>query len=126
VDKKVPKSFTNREDLINFLTKVIFTCSCQHAAVNFSQMATYGFHPNSPTLMRQPAPTKRGEADCTAIMATLANKHQAGLMISIVNALTTIYPTEVIRNDLIYLFSTQVLVWDFEAIINMLTGDISN
>ncbi|CAB4012276.1 allene oxide synthase-lipoxygenase -like [Paramuricea clavata] len=99
VDKKVPKSFTNRKDLINFLTKVIFTCSCQHAAVNFFQMATYGFHPNSPTLMRQPAPTKRGEADSAAIMATLANKHQAGTMISIVNALTTIYPTELFLGD---------------------------
>ena len=74
---------------------VIFTCSCQHAAVNFSQMATYGFHPNSPTLMRKPAPTKRGQADLTLVMETLANKHQAGSMVSTVNALTTIYPTEV-------------------------------
>ena len=95
MDKKVPKSFTNRKDLIDFLTKVIFTCSCQHAAVNFSQMATYGYHPNSPTLMRQPAPTKRGEADSTAVMATLANKHQAGIMIAVVKALTTVYPSEV-------------------------------
>ena len=95
MDKKVPKSFTNREDLISFLTKVIFTCSCQHAAVNFSMMATYGYHPNSPTLMRQPAPTKRGEADSTAVMATLANKHQAGIMIANLKALTTVYPSEV-------------------------------
>ena len=95
VDKKVPQSFKKREELIHFLTIVIFTCSCQHAAVNFSQLATYGFHPNSPTLMRQPPPTKRGEVDLTTVMSTLANKHQAGKMVTIVNALTTIYPTEV-------------------------------
>ncbi len=101
MDKKVPESFKKRENLVQFLTIVIFTCSCQHAAVNFSQMATYGFHPNSPSLMRQPPPTKRGEADLTAVMSTLANKHQAGEMLSIVNALTTIYPTEVNSNNII-------------------------
>ncbi len=95
MDKKVPESFQKRKHLIHFLTIVIFTCSCQHAAVNFSQMATYGFHPNSPSLMRQPPPTKRGEVDLTSIMSTLASKHQAGEVISLVNALTTIYPTEV-------------------------------
>jgi hypothetical protein len=95
VDKKVPQSFKKRDELIHFLTIVIFTCSCQHAAVNFSQLATYGFHPNAPTLMRQPPPTKRGQVDLTTVMSTLANKHQAGQVVSIVNALTTIYPTEV-------------------------------
>lgn len=95
MDKKVPESFNTREELIHFLTIVIFTCSCQHAAVNFSQMATYGFHPNSPSLMRQPAPIKRGEVDHALIMSTLANKHQAGVMVFIMNALTTIYPNEV-------------------------------
>ena len=95
MDKKVPESFQKREHLIHFLTIVIFTCSCQHAAVNFSQMATYGFHPNSPSLMRKPPPTKRGEVHLDVVMSTLANKHQSGAMISIVNALTTIYPTEV-------------------------------
>jgi hypothetical protein len=52
-------------------------------------------------LMRQPPPTKRGEADLTTVMSTLANKHQAGVMLSIVNALTTIYPTEVNSNNII-------------------------
>nr|AAY98506.1 11R-lipoxygenase [Gersemia fruticosa] len=98
-DKKVPKSFENREELVHFLTVVVFTCSCQHAAVNFSQMATYGFHPNSPTLMRQPPPTEKGKSNHKVIMASLANKHQAVTMVSVVNALTTIYPTEKFLGD---------------------------
>ena len=48
--------------------------------------------------MRKPAPTKRGQVDSPLVMETLANKHQAGSMVSIVNALTTVYPTEV-NND---------------------------
>ena len=99
VDKKVPQSLKKPEELIHFLTMVIFTCSCQHAAVNFSQLATYGFHPNSPTLMRQPPPTKRGEVDLSFIMSTLANKHQAGEMVTIVHGLTTIYPSEKFLGD---------------------------
>ncbi|XP_028397585.1 allene oxide synthase-lipoxygenase protein-like [Dendronephthya gigantea] len=99
VDKKVPKSFNKRDELIHFLTMVIFTCSCQHAAVNFSQMSTYGYHPNSPSLMRQPPPTKKGKTDLAIVMASLANKHQAGQLVSIVNALVTIYPTEKFLGD---------------------------
>ncbi|XP_028416879.1 allene oxide synthase-lipoxygenase protein-like [Dendronephthya gigantea] len=99
VDKKVPKSFSKRGELIHFLCIIIFTCSCQHAAVNFSQMATYGFHPNSPSLMRQPPPTTKGKVDMNMIMSSLANKHQAGVVVSVVNALTTIYPTEKFLGD---------------------------
>jgi hypothetical protein len=64
-------------------------------------MATYGFYPNSPSLMRKKPPTKRGEVNSTAILDTLANKHQAGQMICIVNALITTDRTEVNRNELI-------------------------
>ena len=117
MDKKVPKSFKNREELIKFLTMVIFTCSCQHAAVNFSQMATYGYHPNSPTLMRKPAPTKRGQVDSSFVMETLANKHQAGLMVATVKALTTVYPSEV--ND----DSNTMLVCDFIGCDTVFLGD---
>ncbi|XP_028409345.1 allene oxide synthase-lipoxygenase protein-like [Dendronephthya gigantea] len=99
VDKKIPSTFTKRDELIHFLCIVIFTCSCQHAAVNFPQMATYGFHPNSPSLMRQPPPTTRGKVDNNLIMASLANKHQAGTMVTVVKALTTIYPTEKFLGD---------------------------
>ena len=58
-------------------------------------MVTYGFHPNSPSLMRQPALTERGQVDDALVMSTLANKHQASQKVSIVNTLTTIYPNEV-------------------------------
>ena len=95
VDKGFPESFDDRKQLIHFLTMAIFTSSCQHAAVNFSQMDVYGFHPNSPSLMRQPAPSKKGLTTLSNTMDTLATKHQSSLMVFIVNELITVDPTEV-------------------------------
>ena len=95
VDHGVPASFKNLKQLREFLTAIIFTCACQHAAVNFSQLDVYGFPPNSPALMRQPPPTKKGEVAMENLMKCLATKHQASITIATVYDLTRIYPDEV-------------------------------
>ena len=95
MDKGVPSHFKTRHQLIHFLTMAIFTSSCQHAAVNFSQKHVYGFHPNSPSLMRQPAPTQKNQSSLENIMKTLATAHQASQVVAIVHELTTVYPNEV-------------------------------
>ena len=91
----VPQSFTSCVQLYDFLTAIIFTCACQHAAVNFSQMDVYGFPPNSPALMRQPPPKKKGAVGMADLMKCLATKHQASLTIATVYDLTRIFPDEV-------------------------------
>ncbi|CAH3165667.1 unnamed protein product [Porites evermanni] len=93
-DHGVPASFKSLKQLRDFLTAIIFTCACQHAAVNFSQLDVYGFPPNSPALMRQPPPTKKGEVTMKNLMKCLATKHQASITIATVYDLTRIYPDE--------------------------------
>ena len=77
LDHGVPKSIESQERLVEILTALCFTFSCQHAAVNFSQKDHYGFTPNAPALMRQPPPTKKGGASLKSILQSLPNKNQA-------------------------------------------------
>ncbi|XP_073233506.1 allene oxide synthase-lipoxygenase protein-like isoform X2 [Porites lutea] len=93
-DHGVPKSFTSCQQLCEFLEFIIFTCACQHAAVNFSQLDVYGFPPNSPALMRQPPPTKKGVVTMEHMMKCLATKHQVSMTIATVYDLTRIYQDE--------------------------------
>ena len=94
-DHGFPVSVTTTDQLTNLLTIIIFTCSCQHAAVNFSQMDSFGFPPNSPALMRQPPPTRKGALTMKDVMKSLPTKHQAGVTIATVYDLTRIFPDEV-------------------------------
>ncbi|MGH0179225.1 UNVERIFIED_CONTAM: hypothetical protein FKN15_020123, partial [Acipenser sinensis] len=55
-----PQTFQNRAELVQFVTMVIFSCSAQHAAVNFSQLDFDLWMPNCPASLRQPPPSSKG------------------------------------------------------------------
>ena len=88
IDHEFPKSLATREQLVNMLTCVVFTCSCQHAAVNFGLMDVTAFVPNSPSVMRRSPPTKKNEATLKSIMETLPSKSQSARQIAAMYALT--------------------------------------
>jgi len=98
-DHGFPSSVASIEQLTHLLTIIIFTCACQHAAVNFSQMDTFGFPPNSPALMRQSPPTKKDSVTMKDVMKCLPTKHQAGVTIATVYDLTRIFPDERFLGD---------------------------
>ena len=102
LDHGVPKSITSFDQLVEILTTLCFTSSCQHAAVNFSQNDHYGFIPNAPALMRQPPPTKKGSASLESILESLPNKNQASKAIVAVYILTKFSEDEVRTCDGIY------------------------
>ena len=77
IDHEFPTSLATRDKLLDVLTCVVFTCSCQHAAMTFGLLEVAGFVPNSPFLMRHPPPTKKEETTLKSIMETLPNKSQA-------------------------------------------------
>uniref|UniRef100_A0A8B9LGI9 Arachidonate 5-lipoxygenase a n=1 Tax=Astyanax mexicanus TaxID=7994 RepID=A0A8B9LGI9_ASTMX len=73
-EKKFPKSVQTREQLVEYLTVVIFTASAQHAAINFGQYDWCSWIPNAPPTMRNPPPTKKGQTDMKLIVESLPDR----------------------------------------------------
>ncbi|KAM6956270.1 polyunsaturated fatty acid 5-lipoxygenase [Aplochiton taeniatus] len=69
-----PKLLKTLEELVEYLTVVIFTASAQHAAVNFGQYDWCSWIPNSPSTMRRPHPTKKGVVDVKFIIESLPDR----------------------------------------------------
>ncbi|XP_036429902.1 polyunsaturated fatty acid 5-lipoxygenase [Colossoma macropomum] len=69
-----PKSLQTQEQLVEYLTVVIFTASAQHAAINFGQYDWCSWIPNAPPTMRKPPPTKKGEVDMQYIVESLPDR----------------------------------------------------
>uniref|UniRef100_A0A3Q1ITS4 Arachidonate 15-lipoxygenase type B n=1 Tax=Anabas testudineus TaxID=64144 RepID=A0A3Q1ITS4_ANATE len=67
----IPQRFTTVPELVKFVTMVIFTGSCQHAAVNSGQFDYGGWMPNTPTSLQQPPPTKKGTTNEAMLLKTL-------------------------------------------------------
>ncbi|XP_061685575.1 arachidonate 12-lipoxygenase, 12R-type-like [Syngnathoides biaculeatus] len=67
----IPQSFTTVPDLVKFVTMVMFTCSCQHAAVNNGQYDYSGWMPNTPATLQGPPPTEKGTTSEATVLETL-------------------------------------------------------
>jgi arachidonate 15-lipoxygenase len=57
----LPASLTNRDQLINILTQMIFTAGPQHSAIAWIQYQYMAFIPNMPAAVYQPIPTTKGK-----------------------------------------------------------------
>ncbi|XP_049612604.1 hydroperoxide isomerase ALOXE3-like isoform X2 [Syngnathus scovelli] len=68
-----PEAFQNVEEVVKFITLVIFTVSAQHAAVNNGQFDYQMFIPNGSLLLRKPSPTTKGQTSMATILETLPN-----------------------------------------------------
>ncbi|KAJ3611110.1 hypothetical protein NHX12_021126 [Muraenolepis orangiensis] len=67
----IPKVFNTVEELVKYVTMVIFNVSAQHSAVNTGQFDYCSWMPNSPLSIQQPPPTTTGASDYDSIMNSL-------------------------------------------------------
>ncbi|CAL8375447.1 unnamed protein product [Arctogadus glacialis] len=70
---EMPESFITVEEVVKFVTMVIFTTSAQHAAVNNGQFDYNSLVPNNPLQLRKAPPTTKGLVTMETIMETLPN-----------------------------------------------------
>ncbi|KAM9365647.1 polyunsaturated fatty acid 5-lipoxygenase-like isoform 2-T2 [Pholidichthys leucotaenia] len=89
-----PKSLKTREELIEYLTMVIFTASAQHAAVNFGQYDWCSWIPNAPSTMRRPPPNQKGLADVNLIIESLPDRGRSSWHLGAVWALSQFQENE--------------------------------
>ncbi|XP_067663283.1 allene oxide synthase-lipoxygenase protein-like [Haliotis asinina] len=66
--------FRYLKDLIQTLTAVIFTCSVQHAAVNFPQYDYYGFPPAYPASLNGSPPSRKSPLKMPDVLHALPDK----------------------------------------------------
>lgn len=66
--------FRRVEEIIMVCTSIIFTCSIQHAAVNFPQYHEYAFPPNYPSVLNKTPPTDRHPRSEEDVIAVLPDK----------------------------------------------------
>ena len=90
-----PDSISNKKELTELCTLIVFTGSAQHASINFGQYEMYGFIPNSSTTLRLPPPTRKGIASYTTLLQTLPDKDDTGAQVALAYILSQYSDDEV-------------------------------
>ncbi|XP_074649222.1 polyunsaturated fatty acid 5-lipoxygenase-like [Tubulanus polymorphus] len=96
-DHGIPERFETKRLLDEWITMLIFSASCQHAAVNFNQMDYMAFVPNYPLTMLRPPPTEKGVVNMDLIIESLPN------WLLSANALAAVYPLSQYSSEEIFL-----------------------
>ena len=81
-------------DLQKFITTIIWTASCYHSVVNFSQYKMYGFVPNYPLALFQPIARSKDVINEEFIMKSLPQLKHASIQIMLLNSLSVFSGTE--------------------------------
>uniref|UniRef100_A0A7C9B054 Lipoxygenase n=1 Tax=Cannabis sativa TaxID=3483 RepID=A0A7C9B054_CANSA len=99
-----------KQELIDIVTNMAWTASAHHAAVNFGQYAYAGYFPNRPTITRTVMPSEEKEYNLDAwkhfknspedaLLKCLPTQLQAGLVVAVLDVLSTHSPDEEYLGD---------------------------
>uniref|UniRef100_A0A3B3BRT5 Si:dkey-17e16.9 n=1 Tax=Oryzias melastigma TaxID=30732 RepID=A0A3B3BRT5_ORYME len=73
LNDKFPASFHTVEEVVKFVTMVIFTASVQHAAVNNGQFDFHSWIPNGSLQLQKPPPTSKGQSRMNSLLEAFPN-----------------------------------------------------
>ncbi|XP_054617013.1 arachidonate 12-lipoxygenase, 12R-type-like [Dunckerocampus dactyliophorus] len=129
VSSGFPSSFQTVEELIKYVTMVIFTSSARHASVNMGQMDYLAWIPNAPLLLHRAPPSVKGNATMDDLLLTLPNKSIGTLSMSLAWFLGKKYDDFVPLGQYPQHFSepaTLRMIEDFQAELSTLSEAIVN
>lgn len=86
-------ALTRADELVEVLTFILYTCSVQHAAVNFPQYDVMSYAPCMPLAAYRPPPTKKTGATEADFIATLPTLDMAELQMELGYMLGTVHYT---------------------------------
>lgn len=87
-------SLSTVDELINTLTLILYTCSVQHAAVNFPQYDLMSYVPNMPLAAYSPPPTQTSGATMQDFLNMLPPMDMAELQMDLGYLLGTVHYTQ--------------------------------
>ncbi|ELT88718.1 hypothetical protein CAPTEDRAFT_175721 [Capitella teleta] len=73
-EHNVPLSLRTVDEVVEFVTIVMFTASCQYGALTSGIVDIYSFLPNAPTMLLAPPPTERAKLRAADSKKILMNK----------------------------------------------------
>ncbi|KAK2175219.1 hypothetical protein NP493_743g03006 [Ridgeia piscesae] len=78
----LPGVFSRLDDLIDFVTTIIFTTSCRNAALTFGMMDYYAYCPNMPTMLLVAPPSEKGQTTMDTIKSALPSRGKTAEIIA--------------------------------------------
>uniref|UniRef100_A0A9J8A0C4 Si:dkey-17e16.9 n=1 Tax=Cyprinus carpio carpio TaxID=630221 RepID=A0A9J8A0C4_CYPCA len=79
----IPQCFSTVEEVIKFVSMVIFTVSAQHSALRAGQFDYGSWFPNAPGSLKQPPPTSKGSSDKSILLDTLPDMNTSAYLVSV-------------------------------------------
>ncbi|XP_052443373.1 hydroperoxide isomerase ALOXE3 [Carassius gibelio] len=126
----IPQCFSTVEEVIKFVTIVIFTVSAQHSALRAGQFDYGSWLPNSPGSLKQPPPTSKGRSDKNTLLDTLPDMNTSAYLVSVFWLLSKpssdLVPLGQYPEDYFCQMAPQKRIRDFQAELSFLSESIND
>ncbi|XP_019745087.1 arachidonate 12-lipoxygenase, 12R-type-like [Hippocampus comes] len=123
-----PETFKTVEEVVKFITMVIFTVSAQHAAINNPEFDYQTFAPNGSLLLRKPSPTAKGQSSMKTLLETLPTVGETVITATVLFVLTQDYSDSVLLGsypeEQFQEPEVKMMMMKFQAELSSLSADI--